>query len=47
MAIAVVASLLRSAGPEIGGGGFLDGGGVKGDDCAVAETGAFTEGCWS
>jgi hypothetical protein len=47
LAVAVVASLLGSTGTEVRIRRFLDRrGGIEGDNSAVAETGAFAEGCW-
>jgi hypothetical protein len=46
LAVAVVTCLFRGAGAQVGCGRLLGGGGVKGDDGAVAKTGAFAEGCW-
>jgi hypothetical protein len=47
LAIAVVASFLGRTGAEIGRRRFLDRrGGTESDNGAVAEAGAFTEGCW-
>jgi hypothetical protein len=47
LAVAVVAGFLGRAGAEIGRRGLLDRrGGIEGDNGAVAEAGAFTEGRW-